>query len=39
MDTRQIKLNKQMDIVSEKALKNAILENIEDYMKELGEGY
>ena len=34
-----IKLNKQMDIVSEKALKNAILENIEDFMKELGEGY
>ena len=28
-----------MDIVSEKALKNAILENIEDFMKELGEGY
>ena len=34
-----IKLNKQMNIVSEKALKNAILENIEDFMKELGEGY
>lgn len=34
-----IKLNKQMDIVSEKTLKNAILENIEDFMKELGEGY
>ena len=34
-----IKLNKDINIVSEKILKNAILENIEDFMNELGEGY
>ena len=34
-----IKLNKNISIVSEKILKNAILENIEDFMNELGDGY
>ena len=34
-----IKLNKDINIVSEKILKNAILENIEDFMNELGDGY
>ena len=34
-----IKINKEIDIVTEKALKNAILENIEEFMKELGDGY
>jgi predicted nuclease of restriction endonuclease-like (RecB) superfamily len=33
------KLNKDINIVSEKILKNAILENIEDFMSELGDGY
>lgn len=34
-----ITLDKELDIISERALKLAILENIEDFMKELGEGY
>lgn len=34
-----ITLNKELDIISEKTLKLAIIENIEDFMKELGEGY
>ena len=34
-----IKMNKELDIITEKALKNAIIENIEEFMKELGEGY
>ena len=34
-----IKINKEMDIVSEKALKYTIMDNITDFMKELGDGY
>ena len=34
-----IKINKKMDIVSEKALKYTIMDNITDFMKELGDGY
>ena len=34
-----IKINKEMDIVSEKALKYAIMDNITNFMKELGDGY
>ena len=34
-----IKINKEMDIVSEKALKYTIMDNITDFMKELGAGY
>jgi len=34
-----IKINKEMDIVSEKALKYTIIDNITDFMKELGNGY
>lgn len=34
-----ITLNKKINIISEKTLKLAIIENIENFMKELGEGY
>ncbi len=34
-----IKINKEMNIVSEKALKYTIMDNITDFMKELGDGY
>ena len=34
-----IKINKEMDIASEKALKYTIMDNITDFMKELGDGY
>jgi len=34
-----IKINKEMDIASEKALKYTIMDNITDFMKELGAGY
>ena len=34
-----IKINKEMNIVSEKALKYTIIDNITDFMKELGDGY
>ena len=34
-----IKLNKDINIVSEKILKTSILENIEEFMSELGDGY
>lgn len=34
-----IKINKQMDIVSEKTLKYTIMDNITDFMKELGDDY
>ena len=34
-----IKINEGKDIVSEKTLKYAIIDNIEEFMSELGEGY
>ena len=34
-----IKINKEIDIASEKALKYTIMDNITDFMKELGDGY
>ena len=34
-----VKLNSEIDIITEKVLKNMILENIEEFMNELGEGY
>ena len=34
-----IKINEEKDIVSEKVLKYTIMDNITDFMKELGEGY
>lgn len=34
-----IKINKEMDIASEKSLKYTIMDNITDFMKELGDGY
>ena len=34
-----IKINEEKNIVSEKTLKYAIMENITEFMKELGDGY